>query len=72
MIIAVNMHESSVIQLASLSHESNKTLINVKNKGLVGLFNIQAPEHTSKLSFLVEAVKVDLLIELCCSHRDTS
>ncbi|CAO3651484.1 unnamed protein product [Mucor hiemalis] len=46
MIIAVNMHESSVFQLASIAHESNKTLINVKNKGLVGLFNIQAPEHT--------------------------
>lgn len=57
MIIAVNMHESSVIQLATLSHESNKTFINVKNKGLVGLFNIQAPEHTSKLPFSFWAVK---------------
>lgn len=48
MIITVNMPENDVTKLASICHQSNKTLINVKNKGLVGLFSIQAPEHTGK------------------------
>ena len=46
MIITVNMPEKDALKLATICHGSNKTLIHVKNKGLVGLFSIQAPEHT--------------------------
>lgn len=47
-IITVNMAEQEVLKLAAICNESKKTLITVKNKGLVGVFSIQAPEHTGK------------------------
>lgn len=50
MIITVNMAEEDVMKLAAICNESKKTLITVKNKGLVGTFSIQAPEHTGKLN----------------------
>ncbi|KAI8087500.1 hypothetical protein BDF21DRAFT_335428 [Thamnidium elegans] len=40
------MAEQEVLKLAAICNESRKTLITVKNKGLVGVFSIQAPEHT--------------------------
>lgn len=46
MIVTVNMSYEDVSKLASICFETNKTLITVKNKGLVGVFSIQAPEHT--------------------------
>lgn len=48
MIITVNMAEQDMLKLAAICNESKKTLITVKNKGLIGVFNIQAPEHTGK------------------------
>lgn len=44
MIITVNMLEDDVLKLASVCQ--NKTLFAVKSNGLVGMFSIQAPEHT--------------------------
>ncbi|KAI8645748.1 NEDD8-activating enzyme E1 regulatory subunit-like protein [Parasitella parasitica] len=46
MIIAVNLPESDLMKLSTLCAESGKSLIAVKNKGLVGMFTMQAPEHT--------------------------
>jgi hypothetical protein len=49
MIVSVNMPDIDLIKLAHVCQEGNKTLIAVKSKGLVGLFSIQAPEHTGKM-----------------------
>jgi amyloid beta precursor protein binding protein 1 len=46
MIIAVNVPEEYLLKLSPLCVESGKSLIAVKSKGLVGMFTIQAPEHT--------------------------
>lgn len=46
MIIAVNVPDNYLLKLSSLCVESGKSLIAVKSKGLVGMFTIQAPEHT--------------------------
>ncbi|KAL9543592.1 hypothetical protein MBANPS3_008045 [Mucor bainieri] len=46
MIIAVNVPDSHLMRLSPLCIESGKSLIAVKSKGLVGMFTIQAPEHT--------------------------
>ncbi|KAG0946605.1 hypothetical protein G6F57_002514 [Rhizopus arrhizus] len=44
MIITVNMLEDDVLKLASVCQD--KTLFAVKSNGLIGMFSIQAPEHT--------------------------
>ncbi|CEP12642.1 hypothetical protein [Parasitella parasitica] len=46
MIIVVNVLEKYLTKLSPLCAESGKILIAVKNKGLVGMFTVQAPEHT--------------------------
>jgi hypothetical protein len=48
MIITVNMSDDDVMELASICYKSSKIFITVKNKGLVGVFSIQATEHTGK------------------------
>ncbi|KAL0083979.1 NEDD8-activating enzyme E1 regulatory subunit [Phycomyces blakesleeanus] len=45
MIIATNLHERENMELADLCEKTNKTLVIVKSKGLVGIFRIQGPEH---------------------------
>lgn len=42
------MAQEDVLKLTSICNESGKILITVKNKGLVGIFSIQSPEHTGK------------------------
>ncbi|OBZ83003.1 NEDD8-activating enzyme E1 regulatory subunit [Choanephora cucurbitarum] len=46
MVLAVNLHATSLQKLASICHSANKILITVKCKGLLGTFTIQSPEHT--------------------------
>lgn len=48
MIVTVNMHQDDILKLSTICNESGKILIAVKNKGLVGIFSIQSPEHTGK------------------------
>ncbi|KAI7887818.1 Nedd8 activating enzyme E1 subunit 1 [Mucor mucedo] len=46
MIVTVNMVHDDMLKLSTICNESSKILIAVKNKGLVGVFSIQSPEHT--------------------------
>lgn len=48
MIVTVNMVHDDMLKLSTICNESSKILIAVKNKGLVGVFSIQSPEHTGK------------------------
>lgn len=52
MIVSVNMPYNHLMKIARICQEGNKTLIDVKSKGLVGLFSIQAPEHTGKMKLI--------------------
>ncbi|KAI9023556.1 NEDD8 activating enzyme E1 subunit 1 [Phycomyces nitens] len=45
MVIATNLHEKDTLELANLCEKTNKALILVKSKGLVGIFRLQGPEH---------------------------
>ncbi|KAI8329186.1 amyloid beta precursor protein-binding protein 1 [Blakeslea trispora] len=46
MVLAVNLPNASLHKLASVCHSTDKILITVKCKGLVGTFTVQSPEHT--------------------------
>ncbi|KAG0175434.1 NEDD8-activating enzyme E1 regulatory subunit [Apophysomyces sp. BC1034] len=46
MIVATDLHEEDSIKLSELCQRTNKVLINVRCKGLCGLFRVQSPEHT--------------------------
>lgn len=48
MVLAVNLPNASLHKLASVCHSTDKILITVKCKGLVGTFTVQSPEHTGK------------------------
>ncbi|KAI8984578.1 Appbp1-Uba3-Nedd8, an E1-ubiquitin-like protein complex with Atp [Mycotypha africana] len=46
LIIAVNMRDEYLSKLAQLCQQFGKVLFTIKSKGLVGMFSVQAPEHT--------------------------
>jgi amyloid beta precursor protein binding protein 1 len=59
MVIAINLSQDDALPLSELCHSTEKPLLLVKSKGLVGMFRLQAPEHTGKkmLIFLLIEIK---------------